>query len=577
MQTTPYRILDQHRVGSSWAGDEIGKRYHFPKKYLKLLDAPGIRFIYHEPKTKGKWEFYGCGEIGKVSPDPENNGEYFAEIVGYRPFLKPVSASGDNGERREDGPFFNQQNAVRRVELELFQRLCKEGGITDFPADANNPSPAPTKTAYWWLNANPKIWDFRSAPIGSTVTYTSHNDDGNKRQKYKHFTAVRPGDLVLGYITTPDKEIVALCEIVKPLHKSSKGEAIVLRKIEQFANAVSWDKLKSIKALENCEPLQSNQGSLFTVTPKEYQTIRALIDGQDVPKLHHDTAAFTKADALAGLFMSSDELDAILARLKRKKALILQGPPGVGKTFIAKRLAFAMMGQKDENRVAMVQFHPSYGYEDFVQGYRPTGAGLERRNGIFHQFVQRAQTDTSRDWFFIIDEINRGNLAKIFGELLMLLEADKRGASHAVPLTYSHTPEETFYLPSNVHIIGTMNTADRSLAMVDYALRRRFAFETLAPAIDSDEFEAWLLDKGASQAMVEKIRGRIGSLNAKIDKERDLGERFRIGHSFFCPGPEDKPDESWYAEIISSEIKPLLDEYFDSSERVKSLVDELLK
>ena len=430
METTPYRILDQHRVGSSWSGDEIGKRYHFPKKYLKMLNGPGIKFIYHEPKRKGKWEFYGCGEIGKVSPDPGNDGEYFAEIVGYRPFLKPVSASGDNGERREDGPFFNQQNAVRRVEPELFQQLCREGGITDFPANA---------------------------------------------------------------------------------------------------------------------------------------------------KLHHDAAAFTKADALAGLFMSSDELDAILARLKRKKALILQGPPGVGKTFIAKRLAFAMMGQKDENRVAMVQFHPSYGYEDFVQGYRPTGAGLERRDGIFHQFVQRAQTDTSRDWFFIIDEINRGNLAKIFGELLMLLEADKRGASHAVPLTYSHTPEETFYLPANVHVIGTMNTADRSLAMVDYALRRRFAFETLAPAIDSDEFKAWLLDNGASQAMVDKIRGRIGSLNAKIDKERDLGERFRIGHSFFCPGPEDKPDDSWYAGIISAEIKPLLDEYFDSSERVKSLVDDLLK
>ena len=275
--------------------------------------------------------------------------------------------------------------------------------------------------------------------------------------------------------------------------------------------------------------------------------------------------------------MSSDELDAILARLKRKKALILQGPPGVGKTFIAKRLAFALMGQKDESRVAMVQFHPSYGYEDFVQGFRPTRTGLERRDGIFHQFVRRARNDPGRDWFFIIDEINRGNLAKIFGELLMLIEADKRGPDHAIPLTYSERPDETFYLPANIYFIGTMNTADRSLAMVDYALRRRFAFETLHPAIDSPEFEAWLLHKGASRAIVDKVKARVGSLNAKIDKERDLGERFRIGHSFFCPGPNDKPDESWYDEIINSEIKPLLDEYFDSSERVKSLVDDLLK
>jgi MoxR-like ATPase len=434
METTPYRILDQHRVGSSWSGDAIGKRYHFPKKYLKLLDSPGIRFIYHEPKRKGKWEFYGCGEIGKVSPDPENDGQYFAEIIGYRPFLTPVPAADKMGSRREAGPFFNQQNAVRRVSPKVFDAICAEGGITP---DASAPV------------------------VGSTKS-----------------------------------------------------------------------------------PL---------------------------------AAEFTKADALAGLFMSSDKLDSILARLKRKKALILQGPPGVGKTFIAKRLAFAFMGQKDERRVAMVQFHPSYGYEDFVQGFRPTRSGLERCDGVFHEFVGHVRNDPGRDWFFIIDEINRGNLAKIFGELLMLIEADKRGPDHAIPLTYSERLDEKFYLPPNIYFIGTMNTADRSLAMVDYALRRRFAFETLHPAIDSPEFEAWLLNKGASQALVDKVKTRVGSLNSKIDKERDLGERFRIGHSFFCPGPNDKPDESWYVEIINSEIKPLLDEYFDSSERVKSLVNELLK
>ena len=134
---------------------------------------------------------------------------------------------------------------------------------------------------------------------------------------------------------------------------------------------------------------------------------------------------FTKAHALDGLFMTEPQLDTILARLRRKKALILQGPPGVGKTFIARRLAFALMGERDESRVAMVQFHPSYGYEDFVQGYRPTRKGLERRDGVFYQFARLAGNDPNRDWFFIIDEINRGNLTKIFGELLMLIEVDK--------------------------------------------------------------------------------------------------------------------------------------------------------
>jgi hypothetical protein len=182
---------------------------------------------------------------------------------------------------------------------------------------------------------------------------------------------------------------------------------------------------------------------------------------------------FTKADALKDLFMTEAELEVILARLMRKKAIILQGPPGVGKTFIAHRLAFALMGERDEHRVGMVQFHPSYGYEDFVQGYRPTRAGLERRDGVFCEFARLARNDPGRKWFFIIDEINRGNLAKIFGELLMLLEADKRGPEHAIPLTYSEKGE-TFDFPANIHLIGTMNTADRSLAMVDYALRRRF-------------------------------------------------------------------------------------------------------
>ena len=234
------------------------------------------------------------------------------------------------------------------------------------------------------------------------------------------------------------------------------------------------------------------------------------------------------------------------------------------------------MGKRDERRVAMVQFHPSYGYEDFVQGFRPTRTGLERRDGVFHQFARLARNDPDRDWFFIIDEINRGNLAKIFGELLVLIEADKRGPAHAIPLTYSESPDETFHLPANLHFIGTMNTADRSLAMVDYALRRRFAFVTLDPALDSPAFTAWLKDRSASDELIARIRAKVGNLNAVIEKERDLGPGFRIGHSFFCPPDGHAPDDAWYREIIAGEIQPLLEEYFDSRERVEKLVVDLL-
>ena len=430
--------------------------------------------------------------------------------------------------------------------------------------------------AYWWLNANPKIWDFRTARIGSVQTYTSHNEAGNKRQKFKHFAAVKSGDLLIGYVTTPDKEIVAICEITKALHGPPGKEAIEFRKIEQFSEPVTWAELQAVPALSKCEPIVNNQGSLFAVTDDEYEAIRALIDERNLGTQLPKPASFTKADALAGLFMTVGKHDEIIARLKRKKALILQGPPGVGKTFVARRLAFAMMGMKDVRRVAMVQFHPSYGYEDFVQGFRPTRTGLERRDGVFYQFVRLARNDPDRDWFFIIDEINRGNLAKIFGELLMLIEADKRGPEHAIPLTYSESPDETFYLPANLYFIGTMNTADRSLAMVDYALRRRFAFETLDPALDSPAFATWLKERKASDAFIERIRAKIGNLNEVITNERDLGSRFRIGHSFFCPPDGHAPDEAWYREVIVGEIQPLLEEYFDSPDRVEKLVAELL-
>ncbi len=269
------------------------------------------------------------------------------------------------------------------------------------------------------------------------------------------------------------------------------------------------------------------------------------------------------------------ELDKILNRLTRKKGIILQGPPGVGKTFVARRLAYALMGECDDSRVCMVQFHPSYGYEDFVQGYRPDGMGLRLRNGVFHEFARRARHD-GRPCFFIIDEINRGNLAKIFGELLMLLEADKRGPNFALPLTYAESAEERFWLPENLHVIGTMNTADRSLAMVDYALRRRFAFVTLEPALHRPEFRSWLRAKGAPETLAERIAARVSELNKTIGDERDLGAGFRVGHSYFCPADAPPDWKAWYEDVIDAEIAPLLEEYFDSSKRVRELTEALL-
>jgi|GEM_PF-5862489 len=294
------------------------------------------------------------------------------------------------------------------------------------------------------------------------------------------------------------------------------------------------------------------------------------------------TPAFTINDAMAGLFLPRTQVEAILAALGRKKNVVLQGPPGVGKTFVAQRLAFALMGQKDKTRVSMVQFHQSYSYEDFIQGYRPSKEGILRRDGIFYDFCNRARLDRARPFVFIIDEINRGNLSKIFGELMMLIEHDKRGPEHTIPLTYSESSGERFSVPENIHLLGLMNTANRSLAMVDYALRRRFVFFDLEPQFGCDAFRDALQGQGAPTFLVDRIIERMTALNRTISKdEKNLGRGFEVGHSFFCP-PADSSEaldwEAWYRAIVELEIAPLLREYwFDDMPRARKQAERLLE
>jgi len=266
---------------------------------------------------------------------------------------------------------------------------------------------------------------------------------------------------------------------------------------------------------------------------------------------------------LEEVFFSDESYDTLAGLLSIKKSIIIQGPPGVGKTFIAKRLAYSIMGEKDDSRIQMIQFHQSYSYEDFVMGYRPDPSGFSLRHGIFYRFCKRAEQDISSKYYFIIDEINRGNLSKIFGEVFMLIEADKRNASYAVPLTYT---EELFHIPANVYIIGTMNTADRSLAMIDYALRRRFTFFDIRPAFDDPSFRGYLEQVAGDLAGV--VVSRLNSLNRAIEGDASLGKGFAVGHSYFCPANETLAIDD-YRRIVQFEIIPLLMEYwFDDVSKV---------
>ena len=289
------------------------------------------------------------------------------------------------------------------------------------------------------------------------------------------------------------------------------------------------------------------------------------------------------ADLIAsGVFLTEDALKQTLERLHSKKAMILQGPPGVGKTFIARKLAHALMGAVDNERLEMVQFHQSYSYDDFVRGYRPVAGeagGFGLQNGVFYDFCQKATNDPDREYVFIIDEINRGNLSQIFGELLMLIEADKRGPDFAVPLIYRNEKEPNFFVPLNLYLIGLMNLADRSLAMVDYALRRRFVFVTLKPQYGSELFRQWLLERSMDAALVQLIMERMTELNREIREDPLLGENYQIGHSFFLPRGDNFAglDRDWYEAVVRTEIVPLLREYwFDNPKKADETEKRLL-
>lgn len=283
------------------------------------------------------------------------------------------------------------------------------------------------------------------------------------------------------------------------------------------------------------------------------------VEGPEEIEIHYPV--YTANDFLNEVYMSETNYQLLVNLLKNKKNIIMQGAPGVGKTFAAKRLAYSMMGVKDPNRVMMVQFHQSYSYEDFIEGFRPAATGFELKKGPFYNFCKKAEDDLENDYYFIIDEINRGNLSKIFGELFMLVENDKRGIS--LQLLYSG---DKFSVPENVYIIGMMNTADRSLAMLDYALRRRFAFFEFSPAFQTNGFRKYRQEKNNKK--FDNLINAVEKLNAAIENDETLGRGFRIGHSYFCT---DKViDDMWLNSVITYEIVPLLNEYwFDEPNKVR--------
>ena len=284
---------------------------------------------------------------------------------------------------------------------------------------------------------------------------------------------------------------------------------------------------------------------------------------------------YSKEDFLREVFIDEPEYNELVNLLLYKKNIILQGAPGVGKTFMAKRLAYSIIERASTFQVDMIQFHQNYSYEDFIMGYKPNDNGFELKPGVFYNFCKKAEENPDKQFFFIIDEINRGNLSKIFGELMMLIEGDKR--KEKIKLAYRN---EYFGVPENVYLIGMMNTADRSLALIDYALRRRFCFYTVEPAFNNEKFIKHMNSYINNEALVRAINQRMCDLNAKIADEENsgLGKGFCIGHSYFCVKPSvGQSAQSWFESIVKYEIAPLLDEYWwDDKDKAESCRNDLL-
>jgi hypothetical protein len=433
--------------------------------------------------------------------------------------------------------------------------------------------PDPTDSSYWWVSVEPTEFRFSELRSGQTIHLEAKTASGLRRSITDAFDSAKVGDAALIYIRAPQRFVWGSARVTSGLEQ---GDHLELQIEKVLDTPILVETFSEHPELADCKALKFRKGTLCRLQEEEFE----IIAGDAFPKEGTDpfsglpaeiTRQYAMKDALSDLFVDEERLQLLLSVLRRKKNIVLQGAPGTGKTFIARRLAYLLLGEKDETRVATTQFHPTTSYEDFVQGFRPDENGDFRlRNGMFYKFCRQAQAQPNQPHVFIIDEINRGNLSKILGELMLLIETDKRSLEYAVPLTYSGDTSETFYVPDNVYLIGTMNTADRSLSLVDYALRRRFSFVELIPGFDSPRFDSVLADMGVSVETIMKLKSRMVRLNILIaSDERSLGRGFCIGHSFFVPSEKIVDGAAWLREVMEYEIVPLLEEYWvDDSKKL---------
>ncbi len=534
---------------------------------------------------RNTWYIYESGKIPSelVSTLPAiqakiPSSKYFGIVEKLRSYLQSdASTLKDFKELSfEAWKYSEQVNQEKRQEKAQADRTSKGAAVADEGVE----------TTHYWIYSpgdGAAIWDecydagimaIGWDAIGDLSAYSSKDEmkqamkdkiDPSKPYKnaahatWQFVNEMKPGDIVFAK---------------KGMHLVV-GRGVVESDYEFDPSRVHYKNVRKVRWTHKGEWQHPGQAVMKTLTDITAYTdyvekLNAFFESDTIDDVEEQEIEYPPYDAekfLDEVFMDEESYETLVALIKTKKNVILQGAPGVGKTFAAKRLAYSMMGVKDPNRVMMIQFHQSYSYEDFIMGFRPSEAGFELKRGAFYNFCKEAEIDSENDYFFIIDEINRGNLSKIFGELFMLIESDKRGVE--LQLLYS---DEKFSVPSNVYIIGMMNTADRSLAMLDYALRRRFAFYEMKPGFDTDGFREYRM--GLANDKFDRLINCVENLNSAIAVDESLGEGFCIGHSYFC-NLKEATDQA-LSSIVEFELIPLLKEYwFDEPIKIKDWSNNL--
>lgn len=502
----------------------------------KLLPSAGTSYpsllaYLREPETSAVWlqmTDRGLQRLCEYQPakSPGNGG-----LDDYRAFCEAA----------------NQLMAAHDIPPELLDAVLAEAGRVQESTAPVKPKPA--GASVWLFQANPSIYDIDQALSElEDVTWVVRQYKGD----------VHAGDRVYLWRSGADAGVVATATVTSdPAELPGDGEDPYILKAEALAKpelrvrlhidsvlpeALKRSDLREHSVLKDLEVIKFPNATNFRVSPEQDEALQALVSGLNVPSL--------RVEIEDRVFIPREWLQEALDLLLEKGQVVFYGPPGTGKTFVA--LALAEEITRDGGEFRIVQFHPSYSYEDFVGGFRPVeddgayGVRYQRTDGPLREMASAAAADPQHPYVLIVDEINRGNIPKIFGELLFLLEYRQK----AVRLQY--WPEQSFSLPPNLFVIATMNTADRSIALVDAALRRRFYFVEFTPV---EEPVRSVLAKWLERNHHDDEPARLlALLNEEI-----ADDEVAIGPSYFMTDATAGPD---LERIWQRAIMPLLGEYY---------------